>query len=181
MSAALTEYRCHGCDFTAHSRSQSIALHYVLPNAESVVTHRAIGWCNACGTIRDVEPDFDITRILAEIEELTKDAEPSPPKSGLFGWLRRESRQPIFEDPALARLRVHLRIANSRSTKSRCLSCGEQEVQYFRASDDGDVLNITHECGGTLFIIPDTANATRFSFRPKVLVLTNDGRIMSET
>jgi hypothetical protein len=180
MSAPITVYRCFGCDFSTRVRHQSIALHYLMPNAESFVTHRSLGWCSECHDMRDVEPNFDLRKLQQRLEALNQEIREATRPRGIFRFLAQKRPIPDYLEKSQRQLEGMLRISQARTVGSKCLTCGTASVTHLEQQDEEATSNIVHSCGSNLYRVPNEPDAPRFSFRPKVMVLSCSGNIINQ-
>ena len=70
-------------------------------------------------------------------------------------------------DPERERLESRLVLARMRKSPPRCLRCGGVQIQ--------DVVKTTHSWRGRLYVLPDDAEAPRFSCKPQLIALDVEG------
>lgn len=171
MSVPTGQLRCHGCNFEGVLQRRPVTLRYVLADGSTVDCHREFGWCKRCNGVRDVEPVLNVQQLQSELQALN-----SRRPRGLFGAIDRALGGSSNEDAAeLQQLNGLLRIANARRSSQRCLACGNESVLPLVFDDSGNCVSLRHSCGGTLYQPPPNPNAPRFSYKPEVIPLDNEG------
>lgn len=160
--------RCHGCSFEGVMQHRPIKLEYTLPSGEKVQGYRRFAWCSTCSCITNAETPIDAGLIRSEIAGIEQR------NSSIFKRIFGPKEQDAAE---LKTLHAQLRLAQARRSPPRCLQCGESTVVPLEFDSNG-ISNITHSCGRRLFLVPEDPDAPRFMYRPQVIRLDADGRLL---
>ncbi|MDN3919745.1 hypothetical protein [Roseateles violae] len=122
-----------------------MTLVYQLPNGREMRAGRQYGWCEHCNGIRDIEPDFstyfDKDQRIAELVKQVTSIRFSIKK--MFRSLSNSGLSSAESE--LLEIEFGQKIARSRNSSPRCLTCG--------IGDAGIVVPIgdyVHACGGKL-------------------------------
>lgn len=167
-----TPVHCSNCDYVDVLVHRPVTLIYQLPNGQEFRTGRRLCWCNTCGGIRNVEPDFleyfDVDQRIAELKNST-----STIKSKTHGLINKLLGGPdqSSDEAELQQLDLGRKIARARESGPRCLDCGESDVE--------DLADYTHTCGGRLIPTPNEDDGARISYVPETIYLDYEGRKLS--
>lgn len=178
MSMASGRVTCTGCDFRNLLQYRPMQLVYRLHDGTEVETERIFGWCESCNCIRDIEISMDGKKIRAKLEDLRKQARtPALLISKVFGsWLGGRANE-LKEE--ITDLEDHLRLSQARRSSPRCLMCGGEDTKSLSFDDHGLSLDFVHECGGRLKKTPSDPDAPKFSYRPIIVFLDQEGRTIT--
>lgn len=81
----------------------------------------------------------------------------------------------------MAHLKELLRVAESRRSPPRCLTCGSSFAVKLSFDDSGVCQNVPHTCGGRLTLRPADPGAPRFAYRPEVVQLDPEGNRLDKS
>lgn len=178
MSMPSLHIRCQRCDFEQVVPMRPITLKYVLPDGNVLTTGRHRGWCDDCNNIGDIEPLFNASEISIELLAL-REEERAAARSGLRRAIERllGRRPPDFSEKARD-IELRLRIAALRKTPPQCLRCRGTSVTALAFGEDGLSKDFVHTCGGRLYLPPFDPDGPRISFRPTVLSMDVEGRML---
>lgn len=170
MSTRNTPICCTGCDFESMLVHRPISLVYQLPNGDEFIAGRRFGWCSSCNDIRSIEPDFshysNSSQRIADLNRIVSSTKFRTLK--IFEQLLGSPQS--SEETELHELKMGQKIANTRKSSPRCLSCESIEVvQVVGASSH------VHTCGGYLVIGPRLAGAPSFNYRHETIYLNYEG------
>lgn len=172
MSMKHTPIRCSSCDYVSRLVHRPITLVYQLPGGQEFKTERRFCWCNTCGEIRDSEPDFSAyLEVDSRIDDLNKTMSSLGAKA--YNAIDRllGGRAMSNDEQELSKLILGRKIARARSSESRCLDCGETDIQ--------NLDEYIHNCGGHLIREAPPSEASRFNYAPVTIYLDFEGRTLS--
>lgn len=167
MSIPNQFLRCTSCTFEAVVRRRPVTIVYELADGSSVKSGRLYGWCAECQGVRDIESRLEVEILRQQLEVDTKRRAGLKSRVARFGnrlFGGKDSEGVEFEQMIL-----RLRLAESRKSPPRCLTCGSTSVHQL-----GTVV-LPHSCGGELKLHEADDDSPRFSYRPEVIRLNAEG------
>lgn len=172
MSMKHTPLRCSSCNYVSRLVHRPVTLVYQLPGGEEFKTGKRFCWCNTCGEVRDSEPNFSAyLEVDSRIDDLKK-ATSSLGAKAYNAIDRLLGGSAVSDDEReLSDLMLGRKIARARSSESRCLDCGETDIQ--------NLDEYIHTCGGHLIREVPPDDASRFNYAPEIIYLDFEGRRLS--
>lgn len=169
MSIDSVSIVCSNCNFKVVNTRQPKLLIYEI-NGKAFEVGRKYGWCTQCENISDIEPEFNVSDIKNNIEILKHDL---ALKKTFFSKLFNKTKYTEVETE-ISQLEIQLKIAQSRFSPQRCLSCGCDKVKEI-SNFEGKILK--HNCGGFLSVAPVSENDSpvRFMYKLEKIYLNKEG------
>ncbi|PJI96436.1 hypothetical protein CLU85_1182 [Acidovorax sp. 69] len=167
---------CTDCDYRGFLVFRRITLAYHFADGTTVNGHREMRWCSDCRNPRDVEG------AQPEIESLQTELDALNATFSTTGYRTKRWVSRIFGQRACAlqtranELRGQIRLAQTRGTECRCLTCSSVHTLPFNFDDDGVCRGFQHECGGRLLLGPPDMDAPRFNYGRETIHLDETGK-----
>lgn len=176
MSMPDGRLSCTACDYRGFMVFRHIALAYHFADGTTVNGHREMRWCSECRNPRDVEgAQPAIGPLQVELDALN--ATFATPGYRIKRRLSRLLGQGAGTLEMRAdELRGQIRLAQTRGSECRCLTCGSASTQPFNFDDEGVCSGFQHECGGRLRLDPVDMDAPRFNYGRETIHLDEAGQ-----
>lgn len=175
MSAASDKVTCTRCNFHGLLPYRPVRIVYRLPDGAEVKSARTFGWCARCNDIRDIELGLEAQPLRERLEVLRRRTQTISFRiqcalDKLLGGRANEIEEEITDTER------QLRLAETRTSKPRCLMCGSEDTIPLSFDEQGLSKNYIHECGGHLRREPADPDAPRFFYNLETIVLDPEGR-----